>query len=126
MKTESLIKFNLLNKCCHLLTTHTLKRRFLECALAIIVQIIKLYINYGIIKHAGGEGARRALIFRILIVCEGAAASTGQGGGPRRAPLCFLRHCFLCNIILFNFVKCFGVMCEKSGSRKRDTEVRTP
>lgn len=53
----------------------------MECALAIIVQFIKLYINYGIIKHAGGEGARRALIFRILIVCEGAAASTGQGGG---------------------------------------------
>lgn len=86
-----------------------------------VYNTIKLYINYGIIKHAGGEGARRALIFRILIVCEGAGARRG----PRRAPLCFLRHGFLCNIIIvFNFVKCFGVLSEKSGSRKSESEVR--
>lgn len=86
-----------------------------------VVQFIKLYINYSIIKHAGDEGARRALIFRILIVCEGAGARRG----PQRAPLCFLRHGFLCNIIIvLNFVKCLGVTCEKSGCRKREYEVR--
>ncbi|GBP10452.1 hypothetical protein EVAR_76318_1 [Eumeta japonica] len=53
-----------------------------------------VYINYGIIKHAGGTGqaeqragrGRGALIFRILIVCEGRGRRRARGEGATACP----------------------------------------